>query len=152
MRTPILWTTSQSSAASKGVSNKVDWNMLQPSISVEAQSADETSLLTLYRHFAYARNVNPALANGYPEADERTMGGYDGHIAGWYLHQVDGEKVVLVLHNFSSYQTDVTRWPGENATQESILVSNGKVKVTGDVSTGTTVTLPAYSSVVFALN
>ena len=152
VRTPILWTTSQSSAASKGVSNKVDWNMLQPGISVERQSADESSLLMLYRHFGYARSVNPALANGWPEPDERTMNSYDGHVAGWYLHEVDGDKVVLVLHNFSSYTIDVSRWPGENATAESILVANGKVSVSGNVSSGTTVSLPGYSSVVFALN
>ena len=152
VRTPILWTPSRSSAASKGVSNKVDWNMLTASISVESQEDDETSLLSLYRHFAYARNTNPALANGWPEADERTYGGYDGHIAGWYLHQVDGDKVVLVLHNFSSYTTDVTRWPGENVSNDNILVSNGRVSVSGNISDGATVTLPGYSSVVFELN
>ena len=153
VRTPILWTTSQSSAASKGVSNKVDWNMLQPSISVESQEKDEASLLSLYRHFAYARSVNKALADGWPEADERTMGGYDGRVAGWYLHANDGsDKVVLVMHNFSSSSTTVTRWPRENATQESILISNGKVTVSGNVADGTSVTLPGYSSVVFALN
>ena len=150
VRTPILWTESKSSAASKGVSNKVDWDMLKPSISVESQAADETSLLTLYRHFGYARNINPALANGWPEPDSR--GNNDGKLAGWYLHQVDGEKVVLVLHNFSGYTQTIQRWPGENATSESILVANGRVTVSGSVSDGTTVTLPAYSSVVFALN
>ncbi len=153
VRTPIMWTTSQSSAASKGVSNKVDWNMLTPSISVASQEADETSLLTLYRHFAYARNISPALADGWPEADERTGSAYDGHVAGWYLHANDGsDKVVLVLHNFSSYTTDVTRWPGENVSNDNILVSNGKVTVSGDIASGATVTLPGYSSVVFALN
>ena len=152
VRTPIMWTTSQSSAASKGVFNKVDWNMLTPSISVESQSAEDASLLTLYRHFAYARNINPALADGWPEADERTMSSYDGHVAGWYLHANDGSgKVVLVLHNFSSYSTDVTRWPGENVTGSNILVSNGKVTVNNSGSEPI-VTLPAYSSVVFALN
>ncbi|MBR1873055.1 MAG: starch-binding protein [Bacteroidales bacterium] len=153
VRTPIMWTSSQSSAASKGVSNKVDWNMLTSSISVESQSEDETSLLTLYRHFAYARNINPALADGYPEADERSYSGYDGHVAGWYLHANDGSgKVVLVLHNFSSHTTGVVRWPGENVSSSNILVANGKVTVSGNMADGATVTLPGYSSVVFALN
>ena len=81
------------------------------------------------------------------------MGGYDGRVAGWYLHANDGsDKVVLVMHNFSSSSITVTRWPGENATQESILISNGKVTVSGNVADGTSVTLPGYSSVVFALN
>ena len=152
VRTPILWTESKSSAASKGVSNKVDWNMLKPSISVEAQADDETSLLMLYRHFGYARNINAALANGWPEPDERTMGGYDGKVAGWYMHEcVDGGKVALVLHNFSGYTQNVQRWPGENATNESILVANGRVTVASNPD-GNIVTLPPYSSVVFALN
>lgn len=150
VRTPILWTTSTSSAAAKGVSNKVDWDMLKPSISVESQENDETSLLNIYRHFGYARNVNPALANGWPEAD--TADDCGGKLAGWYLHQNGGEKVVLVLHNLSGGEISTKRWPGENASTESILVANGKVKVTGSVADGSTVTLPAYSSVVFALN
>ena len=126
--------------------------MLQPSISVESQAKDDASLLSLYRHFAYARSVNSALADGWPEADERTTGGYDGRVAGWYLHSNTDDKVVLVLNNFSSSTTTVTRWPGENATQESIVVSNGKVTVSGNVADGTSVTIPGYSSVVFALN
>ena len=144
VRTPILWTTSQNSAAAKGVSNKVDWNMLQPSISVESQSADDTSLLTLYRKFGYARNTHPALANGWPEADAITGNGYDGHVAGWYLHG-DGENV-LVLHNFSSYEIRVDRSAhGDDLSR--MIVCNGMVDVAGSE-----VVLPAYSSVVFQVN
>ena len=150
VRTPIMWTTSQSSVAAKGVSNKIDWNMLQPSISVEHQEADETSLLNIYRVFGQARCANSALANGWPEADGADNCG--GKLAGWYMHSLSDDKVALVLHNLSADTITSKRWPSGNATQESILVSNGKVKVTGSVSTGTTVTLPAYSSVVFALN
>lgn len=146
VRTPILWTPSSSSAASKGVSNKVDWNMLKPEISVERQAQDDASLLNLYRHFAYARSINKALADGYPEADELTTGGYDGHIAGWYLHSQDGTKDVLVLHNLSSYTIDVDRSAHGN-NLSNLLVSAGKVEVSGYV-----VKMPAYSSVVFALN
>ena len=146
VRTPILWTTSQSSAASKGVSNKVDWNMLQPSISVESQEKDDASLLSLYRHFAYARSVNSALADGWPEADTATTGSYDGHIAGWYLHSTTDDKVVLVLHNLSSSTITVDRSSHGNDLS-NILISNGKVSVSGY-----NVTMPGYSSVVFALN
>ncbi|MBR6347147.1 MAG: hypothetical protein IKR69_07145 [Bacteroidales bacterium] len=81
VRTPILWTPNLSSAASKKLSGKVDKGMLTASISVERQSADETSLLSLYRNFAAARNTHPALANGEPEVDEITQNNYDGHIA-----------------------------------------------------------------------
>ena len=150
VRTPILWTTSTSSAASKGVGNKVDWNMLKPSISVESQAAEETSLLTLYRHFGYARNVNAALANGWPEPDSADNSG--GKLAGWYLHEVGGSKVVLVLHNLSSDTISTKRWGGENVSNDNILVCNGRVSVSGSIADGATVTLPAYSSVVFELN
>ncbi|MBP5690410.1 MAG: starch-binding protein [Bacteroidales bacterium] len=143
VRTPILWTGDHASAAVKGVSNKVDWNMLTESISVAHQAKDDASLLMLYRHFAYAKNVNAALANGYPEADEKTAG--DSQIAGWYLHSTTASKDVLVLHNFSSVERTVERWDGENLN--NILVSNGRVTVSGK-----NVTLPPYSSVVFALN
>ena len=149
VRTPIMWTKQQSSAASKGVSNKVDWNMLTPAISVEGQTEDETSLLTLYRRFAYARNINAALADGYPTVDDLTKDGYGGHIAGWYLHSQDGTKDVLVLHNLSGYTENVSRTYSAELSDNlsNILIANGKVTVSGS-----TVTMPPYSSVVFALN
>lgn len=150
VRTPILWTSSAGSAASRGVSNKVNWDMLKASISVESQAGEETSLLNLYRHFGYARNINPALADGWPEAD--TKGNGDGKIAAWYLHENEGDKVVLVIHNFSSSTMNTQRWPGENVSNDNILVSNGRVSVSGNIPEGATVTLPPYSSVVFALN
>ena len=99
-----------------------------------------------------ARNINAALANGWPEPDERTMGGYDGKVAGWYMHEcVDNGKVALVMHNFSGYTQNVQRWPGDNVSNETILVANGKVTVASNPD-GAIVTLPPYSSVVFALN
>ena len=143
VRTPILWTSSQSSAASKALSQKVDWTMLQPSISVEHQAADETSLLTLYRRFGYARSTHPALANGWPEADNITVSGYDGRVAGWYLHALDGSENVLVLHNFSGSEITVDR-SAHGDDLSKMIVSNGKVSVSGS-----NVTLPGYSSVVF---
>ena len=146
VRTPILWTSSKTSAAVKGVSNKVDWDMLKASISVESQEEDDTSLLTLYRRFGYARNTTPALADGEPEVDGDTVNGYDGHIAGWYMHEVGNwSNAVLVLHNFSGYTIDVYR-TYDNVSNDRIIVANGHVSVSGK-----TVTMPAYSSVVFEL-
>ncbi|MBO4605718.1 MAG: hypothetical protein J5667_04175 [Bacteroidales bacterium] len=150
VRTPIMWTSSTSSVASKALGQKVDWGMLKPSICVETQAADETSLLTLYRHFGYARNINAALADGWPEPDSADNCG--GKLAAWYLHQNGGEKVVLVLHNLGSSTITTKRWAGENVSSSTLLVSNGKVSVSGTVADGPTVTLPAYSSAVFALN
>ena len=143
VRTPILWTTGTSGAAAAGVSGKVDWDMLTPAISVETQAADKESLLTLYRRFAYARNTNPALADGSPEYDGKT--GDNACVMGWYMHQNGGDKVCLVLHNISGGTQTVERWDGENLS--TILVASDPVSVSGKY-----VTMPPYSSVVFALN
>ena len=142
VRTPILWTTDLSSAASKGVFDKVDWEMLKPSISVESQAADRESLLTLYRRFAYARNTNAAMADGAPEYDQKTTDA----VLSWYMHANDGSgKVCLVMHNITRYSQTVERWEGENLS--TILAASDPVTVSGG-----SVTLPPYSSVVFALN
>lgn len=142
VRTPILWTTDPSSAASEGVHEKVDWEMLGPAISVESQAADKESLLTLYRRFAYARNTNPAMADGAPEYDQKTTDA----VLSWYMHANDGSgKVCLVMHNITRYSQTVERWDGENLS--TILAASDPVTVSG-----CSVTLPPYTSVVFALN
>ena len=144
-RAPILWTSDITSAATHGVNDKYDANMLTPSISVAAQADDDESLLTLYRRFAYARNTNPAMANAWIEADEKTKD--NSAVMGWYMHQVNGDKVCLVLHNISCSTQTVERWDGENVSSSTILVASDPVSVNGKL-----VTLPPYSSVVFALN
>ena len=142
VRTPILWTTDLSSAATKGVFDKIDWNMLTPGISVESQASDKESLLTLYRRFAYARNTNAAMADGAPEYDQKTT----DSVLSWYMHANDGSgKVCLVMHNITRYSQTVERWEGENLSK--ILAASDPVSVSGQM-----VTLPPYCSVVFALN
>lgn len=142
VRTPILWTTDLSSAATKGVFDKIDWNMLTPGISVESQASDKGSLLTLYRRFAYARNTNAAMADGAPEYDQKTT----DSVLSWYMHANDGSgKVCLVMHNITRYSQTVERWEGENLSK--ILAASDPVSVSGQM-----VTLPPYCSVVFALN
>ena len=144
VRTPILWTPDISSAALKGIYNKYDADMLKAPIDVQSQEADESSLLQLYRRFAYARNVNPALADGYPEYDSRTDG--NTAVLCWYLHANDGsDKCVLVMHNITRETQTVERWPGDNLSK--ILVASDKVTVSG-----ANVTLAPYTSVVFAIN
>jgi hypothetical protein len=120
--------------------------MLTPSISVAAQAADEESLLTLYRRFAYARNTNAALADGHPEYDNKT--GENNAIMGWYMHANDNSgKTCLVLHNISGSTQTVQRWDGDNVGYDTILVASDPVSISGQ-----NVTMPPYSSVVFALN
>ena len=145
VRTPILWTASVTSAAAGALNGKVDWDMLSPAISVASQASDKESLLTLYRRFAYARNTNPAMANAWIEADEKTAN--NTGVMGWYMHQVGGDKVCLVLHNISGETQYIERWDGENVSNSNILVASDPVYVSGQ-----RVTMPAYSSVVFALN
>ena len=144
VRTPILWTPNITSAALNGVYGKYDADMLQAPIDVLSQEEDAGSLLMLYRRFAYARNINPALADGDPEYDEKTSG--DNSVMCWYLHANDGSgKQVLVMHNVSRYSHTVERWPGDNLS--TVLVASEPVLVNGNQ-----VTMPPYSSVVFALN
>ena len=134
VRTPILW-TKNGTVPTTALNNKVDKTMLTPEISVEAQAADDRSLLQLYRHFAYARNTHPALASGTLEA---VSAGNDA-IAAWYM--TGGGEKLLVMHNFSSATQTVLRASDKLGT---VVVSNG-----GPSVAGSTVTLPAYSSVVF---
>jgi len=134
VRTPIRW-TKNGSVPSSALNGKVDNSMLTADISVEAQDADEGSLLTLYRYFAYARNTHPALATGTMEP---VSTGADA-VAAWYM--TGGGEKVLVMHNFSAVKQTVTRSSDRLGT---VIVSNG-----GPSVTGSQVTLPGYSSVVF---
>ena len=148
-RAPILWTSDIASAATHGVNDKYDADMLTPSISVATQAADDESLLTLYRRFAYARNTNPAMADGHPEYDDKT--GDNNVIMGWYMHANDNSgKTCLVLHNISGYTQTVQRWDGDNVSDATILVASDPISVS--TNNGKWVTMPPYSSVVFALN
>ncbi len=144
VRTPIMWTSDISSAALNGVNGKYDADMLKPGIDVQSQEGDSASLLNLYRRFAYARNVNPALADGRPEYDSKTSG--NSAVLCWYQHANDGSgKSVLVMHNVTGSSQTVERWDGDNLS--NLLVASDKIVVSGH-----NVTLPPYSSVVFALN
>ena len=164
VRAPILWESSISSAATgnagapdgagKGLSGKYDPDMLTSSMSVASQAADSESLLMLYRRFAYARNTNPAMADGYPEYDNKTGSDQENcsnnsAIMAWYMHENSdfSGKTCLVMHNISAYTQTVTRWDGDNVSQETILVASDPIQVNGK-----DVTMPPYSSVVFALN
>ena len=143
IRTPIMWNANGKGMALKGINSKYDKAMLTSEISVEVQASEDNSLLTLYRTFAAARNSNPALADGWIETDTANS---DGRIASWYMHANSGDKACLVIHNFSGSTVTVDRSAHGN-NLSNILVSNGAVSVSG-----TSVTMPAYSSVVFALN
>ena len=143
IRTPIMWKADGTGMAKTGVNNKLDRSMLTAEISVETQAAEPNSLLALYRAFGKAMNINPALADGWIENDDSNS---DNRIASWYIHQNGVDKVCLVIHNVSGGDVTVDR-TAHNNNLSSILISNGKISVNGQM-----VTMGPYSSVVFALN
>lgn len=135
VRTPILWTSDISSAASGDLS-KVDKSMLTASICVESQAADESSTLNVYRKFGVLRDCYPALAKG--TFKERT-GIASPAIGAWY-REYNGQKI-LVLHNFGSAKITF-ELSGDKLT--TIIGSNGTFAVSGS-----SLTLDGYSSALF---
>ena len=137
VRQPIYWEKGKNVPSSWCSFNK---EILADGMSVQEQAADNSSLLQLYRHFAYARNTNSALAEG---ALETTQSGNNA-VAAWYMKS--SSQKVLVLHNLSASAVTVDR-SGDSLSNIIVAsVSSGEIKVSG-----TSVSLPAYSSVVFAL-
>ena len=137
VRAPIKWTKG-GAVPSKALNGKVDNAMLSDGISVEAQSADEASLLNVYRKFSEARNTYKALARG----QMAEVSSNNSAVALWTM-SYEGQTV-LVAHNFGSGVVSVNV-PGGGLSSNGILVSNGVVTA-NDAS----LTLGAYSSAVFA--
>lgn len=136
LRAPILWDKAGKDCAKKGVNNKVDSGMLTSSISVEAQSADENSLLNAYKAWSQLRNTYPALAEG--EMSTTTLSG--SSIASWYMSA--GSQKLLVIHNCAGSEKTVT--VSDSMDKPVALLGSAK-------TTGNDLTLGANSSVVFEL-
>lgn len=132
VRQPIKWTASGTLPSSWC---SFDRSTISSVGSVEEQAANDESMLQLYRHFAYARNTHSALAEG--KMENRALG--NNAVAAWYMKS--SSETVLVMHNFSG--NSVTVDVGSDKTAK-VIVSNGEVK-----ASGSSVTLPAYSSVVY---
>ncbi len=139
VRTPVLWTTDVSSIADAKLGGKVDRSMLTASISVQSQTADENSILNVYRRFGVLRDEYKALAKG--SFDYCSAASSNKSVAAWY-RTCDDQKV-LVVHNFSGGIVTVN-FPSDDLG--SSIGSNGTVTVSGHK-----VTMGAYSSVVFLL-
>ena len=135
VRQPVYWAKGESVPRSW---SGFDMSVISDGMSVSEQSADDRSILQLYRHFAYARNTPPALAQG----EIVPMSSGNSAVAAWKMKS--SKETVLVMHNLSSGEVTVST----SETPGNVIVSsaNGEIKVDG-----TSVTLPAYSSVVFAL-
>ena len=137
VRTPMMWDKAGKDCAKKGVNNKVDSNMLKAEISVEAQNADASSLLNVYKTWSRLRNTYPALAEG-----TMTGAGLGGGntIAAWYM--TAGSQKLLVIHNTAG-------------SEKTVTVSDDTSRAVGLLGTATldhdALTLGPHSSVVFKL-
>ena len=56
----------------------------------------------------------------------------------------------IVMHNISGSTQTIQRWDGDNVSDATILVASDPISVSTEG--GKFVTMPPYSSVVFALN
>ncbi|MCD8312821.1 MAG: alpha-amylase [Bacteroidales bacterium] len=143
VRTPILWDKAKSKLATGYVSGNN--SMLTSDISVEAQEADESSLLNLYRSFAQLRNTYPALAYGTMKVHNYYNDNTDyTPIAAWYLNSSDGNA--LVVHNFGG-ENLLLQDLGEDLSNPIALM--GTAQVSDDNSL---LLIGPYSSVVFDLD
>lgn len=103
VRAPMKWTRS-GTVPTECLGGKVDANMLNADRSVEAQLADEGSLLNVYRTFMRLRNTYPALADGVMSRHVRynDSNTADKAAAVWYMTARDGSGRMLVTHNFGN--------------------------------------------------
>ncbi len=136
VRAPIVWDDAAAQVAKKGVNNKVDNSMLTGAISVENQSADENSLLNVYKSWSRLRNTYPALATG--EMTPVSLSG--SSFAAWYM--TSGSQKLLVVHNCAGSEKSVT--VSDSMTKPIALLGTGFVKEQ-------TLILGPNSSVVFQL-
>ena len=136
VRTPIKWTRN-GSVPTSALNGKVDNAMLTANISVEAQKADENSLLNVYRTWSRLRNTYPALAEGAMSTTSLNAG---NSVVSWYMSS--GNQKLLVIHNCGN-------------SEKSFAVSDSMEKPIALLGTATTsgneLTLGAHSSVVFEL-
>ena len=140
VRNPMKWgdsyTTTFIKQAESGMSNVKD---------AAAQTADDGSILSVYKRFSQLRNTYPSLAHGtmtpHPSFDGNTA---SKPIAAWYM-EADGERM-LVIHNFSASTVTVTL--GDTLDKAVGLLGTAELTAGGDSST---LKLGAWSSVVYLL-
>lgn len=133
VRGPIRWTRGGALASAKV---RYDASMLTDDRSVEAELADDNSILNVYREFARARRGFAALTDGILGYCSDAAGATG--IAAWY--RIKDSQTMLVVHNFSGAAANLAMKsaPGE------LICSNGTVTVKDNK-----ITLGAYSSAIF---
>ena len=151
IRTPMKWTRS-GSIADAAFGDKVDNSMLSADISVEAQEANAASLLNVYKQFGRLRNSYVSLASGeISEHGTYNSGSRVTGLGAWY--RTAGTEKTLVVHNFSDKKI-IASFGAEDLRRPIGLNGGGEVKTTttDGVVTDCTLTLNAYSSVVFLIS
>lgn len=133
VRTPINW--DGGAWASAKLSGKIISDLKGSAYSVASQSADQNSILNVYRTFGKARAKYPALKHGVMSA----CSGLANNFAAWYMSDSDGNKM-LVVHNLSSSEA-TAKLSGDLS---KIVAELGSVSVNGN-----SVTFGGNSSAVF---
>ena len=138
IRMPICWDKAGSQIAKKGLPDGLDGytDMVTGDNSVEAQKADASSILNVYKTWSRLRNTYEALANG-----EMSKAGVQGNsIAAWYM--ISGSQKLLVIHNVAT--SGVTVSVSDKMDKPIALLGTATIK-------DNKLTLGANSSVVFEL-
>ena len=144
IRTPMQW----SAEIHAGFSTAEPWKAPNPDFritNVADQTADPTSLLSLYRRLTHLRNETPALRHGGIEFLSSDTGS-TGILA--FLRAVDGQRV-LVAHNLA--EEAITAGPLQVAATggEVLFASSDDTAVRFEG--GVTLTLPPSTGVVVRL-
>ncbi|MCQ2174218.1 MAG: alpha-amylase family glycosyl hydrolase [Bacteroidales bacterium] len=119
VRTPVKWTAS-GPIASGALDGQIDNGMLTADISVERQSGDPSSMLSLYRQFGRTRAVYKALSRG----DMVPVDFSKPSIAAW-TREYESQKV-LVIHNFLSSPVSIQV---KGYSLDNCIESNGQIIV-----------------------
>lgn len=149
VRTPIMWDMAGTQLASGALGGKVDKNMLSKAISVEAQNANPSSVLSVYKKFSRLRNTYQALASG-------TMSEHDAYngnsayksIACWYMTSANGSEKMLVVHNVATTGTQSLTFQDDLSKPVAVLGRATSLKN----SDGTyTLNMSSNTSIVFQI-
>ena len=112
LRTPMQWT----SGPAAGFTTGRPWEALQgdsASANVQVESADTSSLLSLYRRLIHLRASNPALASGRLVA----LAADSGSVAA-YLRTTGARSVLVVANLGSAPLANVRIWARQGAAEQ----------------------------------
>lgn len=140
VRQPMLWGDGTAACTTPTTASQVS------GCNVAAEEASASSVLTVYRKFARARNIYPALASGTmtKHSQYNSSNSTATSVAAWYMTK-DAQKVA-VFHNTAS--SSVSLYVTDNIA--SLIVSQGACSYSASGSY-IKIDLGAYSSAVFLL-